>query len=110
MLEVIKADINTGKTAKEAVLPALQLQSSVRERIPVLPDFYQKIFEITGVPNSIIDYACGLNPSHDHMDIGQGYEFSCHNTDTPAQQLTLLAGLAALHDLVRKDMAATKTT
>ena len=54
--------------------------------------------------------ACGLNPSHDRMDMRLGYDFSCHNTDTPAQQLTLLAGLAALHDLVRKDMAATKTT
>jgi hypothetical protein len=31
-----------------------------------------------------------------------GFEFSCHNTDTPMQQLTILASLAALHDLVRK--------
>lgn len=30
------------------------------------------------------------------------YEFSCNNIDTFAQQLTLLAGLAALHDKIRK--------
>ena len=47
---------------KEVVLPILSLQSSVKERIPILGDFYKKIFEVTGVPDSIIDYACGLNP------------------------------------------------
>ena len=46
----------------ESVLPILQAQSSVKERIPILDDFYKKIFEVTGIPNTIIDYACGLNP------------------------------------------------
>lgn len=47
--------------------------------------------------------ACCLHPNH-NADInyqGSGYEFSCHNTDTPVQQLTLLAGLAALNMLCR---------
>ena len=48
--------------------------------------------------------ACGLNPSHGSVREGEGYQFSCHNTDTAAQQLTLLAGLAALHDLARKEI------
>lgn len=48
--------------------------------------------------------ACGLNPSDGYLRPGSGYEFSCHNTDSPAQQLTLLAGLAALHDKARKEM------
>lgn len=33
-----------------------------------------------------------------------GYKFSCHNMDTPMQQLTLIAGLAALHDKARKEI------
>ena len=47
---------------------------------------------------------CGLHPVRS-PEPGRGYEFSSHNVDTPAQQLTLLAGLAALCDRVRKDLA-----
>ncbi len=35
---------------------------STRERLPILPDFYPRIFEVTGQPNTILDIACGLNP------------------------------------------------
>ncbi len=47
--------------------------------------------------------ACGIHPS-DWYDVGKesGYRFSCHNTDNYMQQLTLLSGLACLHDLARK--------
>lgn len=48
--------------------------------------------------------ACGLNPSHSSVGKGHGYEFTPHNVDTCMQQLTLLAGLAALHDKARKEM------
>ncbi len=43
-------------------LEVMRSHSSTRERIPILPDFYQKIFEIIGKPRSILDLACGLNP------------------------------------------------
>jgi hypothetical protein len=48
--------------------------------------------------------ACGLNPHYMGISVGYGYRFSDHNVDIPAQQLTLLAGLAALHDLIRKEL------
>lgn len=32
---------------------------------------------------------------------GEGYAFSCHNVDSPAQQITLLIGLAVLHRIAR---------
>jgi hypothetical protein len=48
--------------------------------------------------------ACGLNPVHMGPKKGKGYDFSCHNVDTPVQQITLLAGLAALHDKARKEL------
>ena len=51
--------------------------------------------------------ACGLNPVHGagyDMDRGLGYKFDCHNVDTPMQQITLLASLAALHDRARKEL------
>lgn len=44
---------------------------------------------------------CGLNPGSDGWNHGEGYKFSSHNVDSPIQQLTLLAGLAALNDKAR---------
>ncbi len=35
---------------------------STRERLPLLEEYYGRIFEITGSPRSILDVACGLNP------------------------------------------------
>ncbi len=35
---------------------------STRERLPILSEFYQQIFAITGKPQTILDIACGLNP------------------------------------------------
>lgn len=47
---------------------------------------------------------CGLSPN-ESTDYGRGCRFSSHNVDTPMQQLTLLAGLAALHDRARRELA-----
>ena len=44
-----------------------------------------------------------FHPSDIGLREGQGYKFSSHNVDSPAKQLTLLAGLAALHDKVDKE-------
>lgn len=44
---------------------------------------------------------CGLYPSGNYGK-DRGLKISCHNTDTPQQQLTLVASLAALHKLVRE--------
>ena len=41
---------------------ALYSHLSTRERLPIMEDFYHKIFQITGTPRSILDIACGLNP------------------------------------------------
>lgn len=35
---------------------------STRERLPILAEFYQQIFAITGKPQVLLDIACGLNP------------------------------------------------
>lgn len=47
---------------------------------------------------------CGLHPNERNRGDNMGHIFSCHNVDTPMQQITLLAGLAALHDKARKEM------
>jgi hypothetical protein len=49
--------------------------------------------------------ACGLHPQNSMGPrIGEGYEFGCHNVDTPMQQFTLLAGLGALCRRYEKDV------
>lgn len=48
--------------------------------------------------------ACGLHPSDWYARKEEGYEFSCHNVDSPAQQITLLAALAALNNRARKEI------
>jgi len=49
--------------------------------------------------------ACGLHPMHSWgPESGAGYEYSCHNTDNPMQQICLLAGLAALCDKATKEI------
>lgn len=40
----------------------LNSHSSTRERLPLLDYFYTQLFALTGVPGSIQDLACGLNP------------------------------------------------
>lgn len=48
--------------------------------------------------------ATGIHPDEWRIEKGQGYKFCCHNVDNAAQQLTLLAGLAALHSKARKEI------
>lgn len=40
----------------------LAAHASTDERLPVLEEFYARIFEVTGQPDTILDLACGLNP------------------------------------------------
>lgn len=47
--------------------------------------------------------ACGLDGNSTYNREDEGYEMVPHNVDGPFQQLILIAGLAALHDYVRKN-------
>lgn len=74
-----------------------------------LKDFYRFSFradirgEKGGLCTDCPGDATGIHPSDWYFHEEEGYEFSSHNVDTPMQQITLLAGLAALHDLARKE-------
>jgi len=58
-LSAAKANAAGFKNVCEEILRG---HASTAERIPELPTFYEKIFNITGPPSSILDLACGLNP------------------------------------------------
>lgn len=92
--------------------------------VPPMKNAYQKMLgasssSLSGYRFSVLQWkngalcincpgdACGINPQHDaeySIEHGHGYKFDCHNGDTPMQQITLIAGLAALHDCARKEM------
>lgn len=56
---------------------------------------------VLSVPGDRCDLYCdGFHLPKD----GQGYELDCHNVDSPFQQMELLMGLAAIHDLARADL------
>lgn len=40
----------------------LEMHTSTKERLPYYKEVYTKIFSITGIPSTIMDLACGLNP------------------------------------------------
>jgi len=40
----------------------LTSHSSTKERLSFYPEFYQKLFKITGIPKVILDLGCGINP------------------------------------------------
>ena len=50
------------ETIKETCKRIMDCHLSTRERLPILENFYTKIFAVTGQPNTIIDIACSLNP------------------------------------------------
>lgn len=43
-------------------LEVLAQHASTAERIPHLTEFYEKLFKVTGKPDTLLDLACGLHP------------------------------------------------
>jgi hypothetical protein len=53
---------------------------------------------------SVPGNACGLDPEdYSNPDSHNGYSLLPHNVDTPLQQLSILIGLAKIHELARYD-------
>lgn len=47
---------------KNISLQLMQGHASTRERLEVLDGFYEKVFSITGKPQTVLDVACGVHP------------------------------------------------
>ncbi len=47
---------------QDACRQVLSSHASTRERLPLLPDFYLRLWAVTGVPSTLLDLACGLHP------------------------------------------------
>lgn len=64
LLERLRTAYSGGDAAahEAACLEVLRWHASTRERIPILHDFYRRIFAVTGPARVIQDLGCGLGP------------------------------------------------
>lgn len=76
---------------------ALHAHLSTRERLPILDEFYARIFEVTGTPTSLMDIACGLNPlAFPWMGIGGRYAVNGDRYSVSSEQSAVSARSSAL--------------
>jgi len=63
-IQLVRDALHTGEMENllAACQQVLNQHASTRERLPILDVFYQKIFNLIGKPETILDLACGLNP------------------------------------------------
>jgi 16S rRNA (guanine(1405)-N(7))-methyltransferase len=87
LLNKITVSLEDSTNIKDVLLPILMIHQSSKERIPVLDSFYKKIFEITGIPKSIIDHGCGLNPlTFPWMDLPPSTSYQSFDIDSDEVQ------------------------
>jgi 16S rRNA (guanine(1405)-N(7))-methyltransferase len=69
---------------RETLHHILEQHASTRERLPHLDEFYERIFALTGVPETILDLACGLNPlSFPWMGLPGGAAYHAYDIHLP---------------------------
>jgi len=107
--EVVDWIIKHGSNKAPAIVSAMR--SVWKKMEGGISSFYNHCFQVNLSGDTGLFHiccpgdACEIGPNCDsgfNVGEGEGYEFSPHNIDNPIQQLTLLASLAVLHDLVRK--------
>ncbi|MDP3697255.1 MAG: hypothetical protein Q8R55_04490 [Candidatus Taylorbacteria bacterium] len=65
------AQLLKGAPLLPTVAKIVQTHASTKERLPFYRELYLKIFAQTGIPQTIIDFGCGLNPfSIPYMAVG----------------------------------------
>lgn len=94
----------------DSIPEATQAMMAAHDKMFTLRDFDKHAFKLMVWEDGALmmdcpGNACGIHPDHHFRGEGEGYEFNCHNVDSSAQQLTLLVGLAAIHDKARKELA-----
>jgi 16S rRNA (guanine(1405)-N(7))-methyltransferase len=83
LLSKIQEQYTSGLPPKEILRSLLLIHASTNERLPLVDTFYSEIFKITGVPDSIIDYACGFNPlTLPWMQLPATTKYTAYDIDT----------------------------
>lgn len=72
----------TEEAVRAACARLLSLHTSTRERLPILGPFYAQVYAHTGLPRTLLDLACGLNPlSTPWMGLGAGATYHAYDID-----------------------------
>ena len=62
----------------------LAAHASTKERQPILEEFYEKLFDLTGRPKTILDLACGLHPfTFPWMSLPLSTRYFAYDLNTP---------------------------
>ena len=73
---------------KQVCEAILSQHASTHERLPILEEFYHRIFDFTGKPDIILDLACGLNPfSFPWMGLPADVEYHAYDIHQPRIKL-----------------------
>lgn len=86
---------------RAACRAALALHTSTRERLPILDEFYARLWAHTGLPHTVLDLGCGLNPlSLPWMGLPAGARYLAYDIEAAGVDFLnhyfLLAGLEPL--------------
>ncbi len=54
--------VKSSPQMRQTLSNMMKLHASTRERLPILAEFYDRVFKSIGPIHSIVDLACGLNP------------------------------------------------
>lgn len=104
ILNLRQAYVKGQPAFKEACLKVLKQHASTLERIPILDEFYARIFAFTGEPHAILDVACALHPlSLPWMNLSASIQYHAYDLHTPRvtflNQFFELQGLPALAEV-----------
>jgi 16S rRNA (guanine(1405)-N(7))-methyltransferase len=110
LLDIARARSSGDEQAlRVACRAALAQHASTRERLPILDQFYARIFTVTGAPATVVDIACGLNPlALPWMGLPPGCRYLAYDID--AAMLNFVAGFLDLigvdHRVCLRDVVA----
>jgi len=76
----------------------LNSHASTRERMPILSEFYERIFTVTGIPQVILDLGCGLHP-FGFPWMGLPHNTAYHAYDLNKPRIDLIASFFRLQGL-----------
>jgi 16S rRNA (guanine(1405)-N(7))-methyltransferase len=85
------------ETVLGVCIDILRIHDSTRERLLLLPDFYEQIFKVTGTPSVLMDVASALNPlTLPWMNLAKGARYYAYEIHQP--RVDLLNTFFDLHD------------
>lgn len=74
----------SAEAVRAACLELLRSHASTRERIPLLEDFYPRLWQVSGKPSVLLDLACGLHPfSLPWMGLSQQTQYYVYDIHAP---------------------------